>query len=399
MAQRLLSIFSLSGLLVDVSAPTIIKRASKTPKSVSFFALNYRLSISDSAGLSGISGLAVSLVSPSRRGGLRQRLSTLSLSGLSVSCLVTALRSLIGKISTAPTQEEVSSLQSRFAFGAGIDLDLLGIEIDKKALIPGHELQISSHSLEWFAYVTEIEIDGNLYYKCVACRGDCYQVHDDSDAVQELWRRRDKADKGLIGSLRAASLPSHEETFSISPYSDDEDNSPSKMKHEYVRPLKFSVKGFAHKTSKSNKEHGKKSSSKKYGKKKAYQALTTEKTERNDSMRSYGNEAHDTTIPGNTQERCSINQAGVMKHEFIPKASAIEDRATGVANCWNSKSSGSDLGDGSGKHATMSETLKLSKPNPDDLGYADYVSVEEVGGPLLLFLFVQGHDGRALPYQ
>ncbi|KAK9157861.1 hypothetical protein Scep_004435 [Stephania cephalantha] len=34
-------------------------------------------------------------------------------------------------------QEEVSSLQSRFAFGAGIDLDLLGIEIDKKALIPG----------------------------------------------------------------------------------------------------------------------------------------------------------------------------------------------------------------------------------------------------------------------
>ncbi|KAK9107810.1 hypothetical protein Syun_023821 [Stephania yunnanensis] len=191
----------------------------------------------------------------------------LSLSGLSVSCLVTALRSLIGKISTAPTlcvksegtakwlldeiarretdaerslmhrefyghdadvcvsrytyiqrkieksvlmnklnmhfplppvstQEEVSSLQSRFAFGAGIDLDLLGIEIDKKALIPGlAELQILSHAFEWFAYVTEIEIDGNLYYKCAACRGDCYQVQDDSDAVQELWRRRDKADK------------------------------------------------------------------------------------------------------------------------------------------------------------------------------------------------------------
>ncbi|KAK9163344.1 hypothetical protein Syun_004246 [Stephania yunnanensis] len=145
----------------------------------------------------------------------------------------------------------------------------------------------------------EFQADGNLYYKCAACRGDCYQVQDDSDVVQELWRRRDKADKGLIGSLRAAiGLASHEETFSISPYSDDEDNSPSKLKHEYVRPLKFSIKGSAHKTSKSNKEHGKKSSSKKYGKKKAYRALTMKKAERNDSMRSYGNEAHDTTIPG-----------------------------------------------------------------------------------------------------
>ncbi|KAK9127805.1 hypothetical protein Syun_016602 [Stephania yunnanensis] len=134
-----------------------------------------------------------------------------------------------------------------------------------------------------------------------------------------------------------------------------------------------------HKTSKSNKEHGKKSSSKKYGKKKAYQALTTE---RNDSMRSYGNEAHDTTIPRSTQERCSINQAGVMKHEFIPRLQRIEDRVTELPTCWNSKSSGSDLGDGSGKHATMSETLKLRKPNPDDLGYADSVSVEEVGGIL-----------------
>ncbi|XP_052191830.1 protein TAB2 homolog, chloroplastic [Diospyros lotus] len=34
-------------------------------------------------------------------------------------------------------QEEVSSLESRFIFGAGLDLDLLGIEIDDKTLIPG----------------------------------------------------------------------------------------------------------------------------------------------------------------------------------------------------------------------------------------------------------------------
>ncbi|PIA53630.1 hypothetical protein AQUCO_00900298v1 [Aquilegia coerulea] len=34
-------------------------------------------------------------------------------------------------------QEEVSSLEERFAFGASLDLDLLGIEIDDKTLIPG----------------------------------------------------------------------------------------------------------------------------------------------------------------------------------------------------------------------------------------------------------------------
>ncbi|KAK9084512.1 hypothetical protein Syun_031511 [Stephania yunnanensis] len=52
---------------------------------------------------------------------------------------------------------------------------------------------------------------------------------------------------------------------------------PQDGEHEYVRPLKFSVKGYAHKTSKSNKEHGKKSSSKKYGKKKAYRGSYNEK--------------------------------------------------------------------------------------------------------------------------
>lgn len=34
-------------------------------------------------------------------------------------------------------QEEVSSLEERFAFGSSLDLDLLGIEIDDKTLIPG----------------------------------------------------------------------------------------------------------------------------------------------------------------------------------------------------------------------------------------------------------------------
>lgn len=33
--------------------------------------------------------------------------------------------------------EEVSSLETNFVFGAGLDLDLLGIEIDDNTLIPG----------------------------------------------------------------------------------------------------------------------------------------------------------------------------------------------------------------------------------------------------------------------
>lgn len=42
----------------------------------------------------------------------------------------------------AAVREEVSSLETRFAFGASLDLDLLGIEVDEKTLIPG--LAVSS---------------------------------------------------------------------------------------------------------------------------------------------------------------------------------------------------------------------------------------------------------------
>lgn len=34
-------------------------------------------------------------------------------------------------------REEVASLERDFRFGAGLDLDLLGIEVDDKTLIPG----------------------------------------------------------------------------------------------------------------------------------------------------------------------------------------------------------------------------------------------------------------------
>ncbi|KAI3818479.1 hypothetical protein L1987_12287 [Smallanthus sonchifolius] len=110
----------------------------------------------------------------------------------------------------------------------------------------------------------QFQVDNNLQYRCAACRGECYQVRDLEDVVQELWRRRDKADRELIASLRAAAgLPTQEEIFSIQPYSDDEDNKPL-VKSEHGRSLKFSLKGVVEKSPK------KKPASKKHGKKKGF---------------------------------------------------------------------------------------------------------------------------------
>lgn len=40
-------------------------------------------------------------------------------------------------LTCSAVREEVSSLETRFAFGASLDLDLLGIQVDDKTLIPG----------------------------------------------------------------------------------------------------------------------------------------------------------------------------------------------------------------------------------------------------------------------
>ncbi|XP_074308421.1 uncharacterized protein LOC141643249 isoform X2 [Silene latifolia] len=119
----------------------------------------------------------------------------------------------------------------------------------------------------------QFQIDGNLPYTCSTCRGECYQVRDLEDAVQELWRRRDEADKDLIASLRAAAgLPTQEEIFSISPFSDDEDNGPT-------RSSKFSYKSLTESSPKKIKDPLKKSQSKKYNKKKGYQTLLASNAE------------------------------------------------------------------------------------------------------------------------
>ncbi|KAI5067354.1 hypothetical protein GOP47_0017882 [Adiantum capillus-veneris] len=69
----------------------------------------------------------------------------------------------------------------------------------------------------------EFQLDNNLHYTCAACRGDCYKVKGTNDAVEELWRRRDAADRDLIlENQAAAGLPSKDENMKLCP-SDDED--------------------------------------------------------------------------------------------------------------------------------------------------------------------------------
>ncbi|XP_064987384.1 uncharacterized protein LOC135626188 isoform X2 [Musa acuminata AAA Group] len=122
----------------------------------------------------------------------------------------------------------------------------------------------------------QFQADQNLQYKCAACRGDCYQVEDIDDAVRELWKRKDIADNDLIASLRAAAgLPSHEVTYSISPYSGDEQSGPIILKNDNNKPLKFSLKGISDKSS----EYGNTTSNKKQVKKKGYWIKLVGKTE------------------------------------------------------------------------------------------------------------------------
>ncbi|KAJ9174512.1 hypothetical protein P3X46_013149 [Hevea brasiliensis] len=194
----------------------------------------------------------------------------------------------------------------------------------------------------------QFQVDGNLQYKCATCRGECYQVKDLEDAVQELWRRSDKADQGLIASLRAAAgLPTQEDIFSISPYSDDEENGPVMLKNEFGRPLKLSLKGLVDKSPKKSKEHGKKSASKKNAKKKGSQMSLISKTEprhdfqsfrhsldenNNDDSDSYKKgDVYSSPVAGivnHTEGICSVNQPGVWKHKFVDEVMVSDGEKT-----------------------------------------------------------------------
>ncbi|XP_068343569.1 uncharacterized protein [Pyrus communis] len=233
------------------------------------------------------------------------------------------------------------------------------------------------------------QLDGNLQYKCATCRGECYQVKNNEDAVVELWRRKDKAEQDLIFSLRAAAgLPTQEEIFSISPYSDDEENGPQLLKNEYGRPLKLSLKGLVDKSPKKTKDSGKKSSNKVSAKKKEYQEFFVGKTEviqrfgghddpqsfgsslgydKNDEVPPYKNaelDLYSSPIAGSishTEEICSVNEPGVLKHKFVDEVMASDEDRTSKAIRVKSKSHALDSGEDTGKHAGKSKPVKGKK--------------------------------------
>lgn len=207
--------------------------------------------------------------------------------------------------------------------------------------------------------------------------------------MKELWRRKDKADRDLIISLRAAAgLPTQEEIFSISPYSDDEENGPVVIKNEYGRSLKLSLKGLADKSPKKFKDFGKKYSSKASAKKKGYQASAIYKREpelgfeaqnaqsfaysfgrhKNDGLLSQKDElqdAHSSPVAGSlnhTEEICSINQQGVLKHKFVDEVMVSdEDRTSRVVRIKSARSNDVDSGEDTGKHSGKSNTVKGKK--------------------------------------
>lgn len=225
----------------------------------------------------------------------------------------------------------------------------------------------------------QFQENGNLQYSCPTCRGECYQVRNLEDAIQELWRRRDEADKDLIASLRAAAgLPTQEDIFSISPFSDDEENDLVVLKNE-GRPLKFSVKGLVDKSPKKNKDV-KKLSSKTYGKK-DYQSVLGSRAESHQSVErpeasSFGYNSFESRklsskseereiflspVAGNLNEgMCSTNQAGVQKHKFIDEVTASNgSRAPRSVKIKSTKFQGGLIsGDGIGDQNDTSNTSK-----------------------------------------
>uniref|UniRef100_A0A2P2JID7 Uncharacterized protein LOC105628719 isoform X1 n=3 Tax=Rhizophora mucronata TaxID=61149 RepID=A0A2P2JID7_RHIMU len=229
----------------------------------------------------------------------------------------------------------------------------------------------------------QFQVDGNLQYKCATCRGECYQVKDLEDAVQELWRRRDKADQHLIASLRAAAgLPTQEDIFSISPYSDDEENGPVMLKNEIGRSIKLSLKGLVDKSPKKSKEYGKKSLSKKSAIKKGIQASLINKTEPYLPEGSHGhsmddNKSEDTKphkkrldvyssavagIVNNTEGVCSVNQPGLLKQKLVDEVMVSNgERTSRIGKINSSKPHELDGGDATEKVSSKLKSVKAKK--------------------------------------
>ena len=191
--------------------------------------------------------------------------------------------------------------------------------------------------------------------------------------MQELWRRRDEADRDLIASLRAAAgLPTQEEIFSISPFSDDEDDVPSAIKSEHGRG-KFSLKNLADFSPKKTKESTKKSSNKKHVKKKGFQSALGIKMEANvedshnmpsEGLHQSGHDSFSSPITGSlspTAKICSTNEQGVLKDQFMDDVTYNkEDRKKPVMQ-FKTKTNDNAGSEDVGKVASKPKTMKGTK--------------------------------------
>ncbi|KAM7268431.1 hypothetical protein ACFE04_010597 [Oxalis oulophora] len=153
----------------------------------------------------------------------------------------------------------------------------------------------------------QYQVDESLEYKCATCRGECSRIKDVEDAVQELWRRKDKTDKKLIASLRAtAGLPTEEEIFSIG----DEEDDPV-TKNETGLSIKLSLKGLPDKSAKKTKDYGKKYFRKR-GQKKG-QSLEHPMDDKKETHLS----SPVTGVVNNAEVTCSVNQPRVLERKFV----------------------------------------------------------------------------------
>ncbi|OIW05550.1 hypothetical protein TanjilG_23336 [Lupinus angustifolius] len=225
----------------------------------------------------------------------------------------------------------------------------------------------------------QFQVDGNLQYKCPTCRGECHQVQGLDEAVQELWRRRNIDDRDLIASLRAAAgLPTQDEIFSISPFSDDEDiGKPLKLKSDSGRSYKFSLKNLSNHTPK-KKDYGKKSSSKKTAKKKDSQSFVSGKIDTrrsceghsdtrslhsldDDDIQSLRNDGHD-VYSSPAEISCPTNQPGVSKHKFVDEVMVSdEERKPRVVRIKGNKTHIMNGKEESEKHDDKTQNVKGKK--------------------------------------
>ncbi|MED6111971.1 hypothetical protein PIB30_057312 [Stylosanthes scabra] len=233
----------------------------------------------------------------------------------------------------------------------------------------------------------QFQVDRNLQYKCPTCRGECYQIKGLEDAVQELWKRRNIADRDLIASLRAAAgLPTQEEIFSISPFSDDEDTEPLKFKSESGRSFKFSLKNLPNNSPKMFKDYEKKSSTKN-SKKKDSQSLMTNKPDmhfgfegqsdvkslqsldddKNDDIQSQRNEDPDVySSPAagslsQTEVSCPIYQPGFLKHKFVDEVMVSDEERKPKLRIKSNTTHILNSEGQSGKHGDKAQNVKGKK--------------------------------------